>query len=104
MKKLLLSAAMTFALLGTQTLHAQDSQVMDRQTTTTHSDGSQETVHEEHRWVRGEQLPQEYTDKQYTVTNWTEYHLHRPDDGYHWVHARDHYILVDSKGTVTEIH
>jgi len=106
MKKLLLSTAMAFVFLGMQAAHAQDSQTIDRQTTTTttNSDGSQQTIHEEHHWVRGEHLPQEYSDQQYAVSNWTEYHLHRPDPGYHWVHAQDHYVLVDDNGIVTEIH
>jgi Ni/Co efflux regulator RcnB len=48
----------------------------------------------EHRWARGERLPQTYyTNRSYYV-DYRSHHLRRPPSGYRWVQVDDNYALV----------
>lgn len=50
---------------------------------------------EGHRdWHRGDRLPREYWDRQYTVDDWRAYNLAPPPRGYHWVGIGGDYLLV----------
>lgn len=54
------------------------------------------------RWSRGDRLPDQYRQGQYTVNNWQYYGLQSPPYGYQW-HRDDHnnfFLVVISSGVI----
>lgn len=47
---------------------------------------------EEHRWHRGDRVPDEYRHGGYV--DWREHHLHAPPRGYQWVDVDGNYALI----------
>jgi Ni/Co efflux regulator RcnB len=48
----------------------------------------------DHRFYRGDRLPQEYRSRSYVVDDWRGHHLSAPPRGYHWVQTGGDYVLV----------
>lgn len=58
---------------------------------------------DDHRWARGERLPQAYwTRGQYV--DYRHHHLRQPPRGYQWVQVNDNYILIAlTSGLISQI-
>ena len=55
----------------------------------------------DHRWQRGERLPDGYAqDQRYLVNDYRHHHLSRPAYGYHWVRYGSGYVQVRSNGYI----
>ncbi len=55
----------------------------------------------DHRWRRGDRLPDGYAaDQRYVVGDYRHHHLSRPAYGYRWVRYGNGYIQVRSNGYV----
>ena len=55
----------------------------------------------DHRWRRGERLPDGYaSDQRYVVTDYGHHRLSRPTRGYHWVRYGNGYVQVRNDGYV----
>jgi Ni/Co efflux regulator RcnB len=55
----------------------------------------------DHRWNRGERLPDGYAqDQRYVVNDYRHHHLPRPSRGYHWVRYGSSYTQVRDDGYV----
>jgi Ni/Co efflux regulator RcnB len=48
-----------------------------------------------HRWSYGENLPAEYWAQEYWITNFLNFGLEAPPDGYVWVQYGDDALLID---------
>ncbi|NIF22543.1 RcnB family protein [Candidatus Pantoea multigeneris] len=46
----------------------------------------------------GDIVPQAYTDKAYTITEWQKRNLSAPDAGTHWAYINANYILITDEG------
>ncbi|RQH01131.1 RcnB family protein [Paraburkholderia dinghuensis] len=55
-------------------------------------------------WHRGDRLPMEYRDRNYTVDDWHQHGLSAPPRGYHWVGVNGDYVLAAiATGVITSI-
>lgn len=54
----------------------------------------------QHRFQKGERLPEEYRHRHYTVENWREHRLSAPPRGYHWVQVGGEYVLVSNSSNI----
>jgi Ni/Co efflux regulator RcnB len=55
----------------------------------------------DHRWNRGDRLPDGYgSDQRYVVRDYGHHRLPRPTRGYHWVRYGNQYVLVRDNGYV----
>ncbi|HIV70110.1 MAG TPA: RcnB family protein [Candidatus Aquabacterium excrementipullorum] len=58
----------------------------------------------EHRFYKGDRLPNEWRNRQYVVNDWRAHHLKRPPRGYHWVQTGPDYVLVAiTTGVIAQI-
>jgi Ni/Co efflux regulator RcnB len=56
------------------------------------------------QWSRGDRLPRESQDSWYVVSDWRSEHLRKPPRGYHWLRAKDQYVLAAlANGYIAEI-
>jgi Ni/Co efflux regulator RcnB len=56
-------------------------------------------------YKKGDRLPDQYYAREYYVTDYSRYHLRRPDPGYRWVRADggQFYLTLISSGVVIDI-
>ncbi len=55
-------------------------------------------------WHRGDRLPMEYRDRNYTVDDWRQHGLSAPPRGYQWVGVNGDYVLAAiATGVITSI-
>lgn len=59
-----------------------------------HRDTRSMGAYGEHRWARGDRLPDQYRHREYYVGDWRAHHLHAPPRGYQWVNVDGNYVLV----------
>ncbi len=74
---------LSMALLGTQTLLAQRHDDHDNGHYVHHSE-----------WRKGYHMKQEDWNRGDRVSNWQEYHLHRPPNGYEWRRVDGNYVMA----------
>jgi len=55
------------------------------------------------QYQKGDMLPTEYRDRQYTIDNYKQYGLPAPPKGQRWVGIGDQYLLVSGKQKVMSI-
>ena len=57
-----------------------------------------------HRWGYGDNLPREYWAQDYWITNFLNFGLEAPPDGYVWVQYGNDALLIDEDtGEITEV-
>lgn len=58
----------------------------------------------DHRWHRGDRVPQQYRSRHYVVNDWRMHHLSQPPRGYHWVQYGGDYLLIAiATGVIAQI-
>ena len=56
------------------------------------------------RWVKGHRLDRQYFNNKYYVSNYRNYHLRKPPQGYRWYRADNQYVLVRrDNGVISDI-
>jgi len=56
--------------------------------------GNERGAGPDHRFYRGDRLPNEYRNRTYVVDDWRGHRLSAPPSGYHWVQVGGDYVLV----------